>query len=154
MTNRDAWVYNYDQQALTNNVKRTINFYNSEVKRWQKRKQVKIKGLEQGNLQVQEMKHPKKDKNYDLSTIIYNDDIIISAIPEEAYRYEVAGRSAVWWIMNRYQVKTDNKSGIINDPNKWSDDPRYIIDLLARVVTVSIESVKLIDELANIKKAA
>ena len=49
--------------------------------------------------------------------------------------------------MNRYQVKTDKKSGIVNDPNTWSDDPHYIIDLLARIVTVSIESVKLIDSL-------
>ena len=115
---------------------------------------LKIKGLEQGNLQVQKMKHPKKNKVDDLSTIIYNDDITISGIPEEAYRYEVAGRSAVWWIMNRYQIKTDKKSGIVNDPNKWSNDPRYTIDLLARVVTVSVESYRLIDELANIKKAA
>jgi len=117
---------------------------------------LKITGLACGNLQVQKiMRHPKtKDKQEDRSTIIYNDDITISGIPEEAYRYEVAGRSAVWWIMNRYQVKTDKKSGIVNDPNRWSDDPRYIIDLLARVVTVSIESVKLIDELDNTKKAA
>ncbi len=93
------------------------------------------------------MKHPKVGKENDLSQIIYNDDITISGIPEEAYRYEVAGRSAIWWIMNRYRIKTDKKSGIVNDPNKWSDDPHYIIELLQRVVTVSVESVKLISAL-------
>ena len=108
---------------------------------------LKITGLEQSNLRVQKMKHPKNGKENDLSTIIYNDDITISNIPEEAYRYEVAGHSAIWWIMNRYQVKTDKKSSIVNDPNKWSDHPHYIIGLLARIVTVSIESFKLIDAL-------
>ena len=108
---------------------------------------LKITGLEQSNLRVQKMKHPKNGKENDLSTIIYNDGITISNIPEEAYRYEVAGRSAIWWIMNRYQVKIDKKSSIVNDPNTYSDDPHYIIDLLARIVTVSIESVKLIDSL-------
>ena len=108
---------------------------------------LKITGMDKNNLRVQKMKHPKINKENNLSTIIYNDDITITGIPEEAYRYEVAGHSAIWWIMNRYQVKTDKKSGIVNDPNAWSDDPRYIIDLLARIVTVSIESVKLIDAL-------
>ena len=115
---------------------------------------LKITGLEHGNLRVQKMKHPKQGKENDLSTIIYNDDITISGIPEEVYRYEVAGRSAIWWIMNRYRVKTDKKSGIVNDPNAWDmqgslqlPDSRYIIDLFACTVTVSIESVKLIDSL-------
>jgi predicted helicase len=49
--------------------------------------------------------------------------------------------------MERYQVKTDKASGIVNDPNQWSDDPRYILDLLKRIVTVSLESVKIIDAL-------
>ena len=119
--------------------KRHVNYEQEEPYK------LKITGLEANNLRVQKMKHPKNGKENDLSTIIYNDDITISGIPEEAYNYKVAGRSAIWWIMNRYQVKTDKKSGIVNDPNKWSDDPRYIIDLLARIVTVSIESVRLID---------
>ena len=87
-----------------------------------------------------------------MSTIIYNDDITISGIPAEAYRYELHGNSAIWWIMNRYHIKTDKNSGIVNDPNKWSDDPRYIIDLLARIVKVSVESVKLINALPDFKE--
>ena len=142
---KDFWQYANVGKKLA---KLHVNY--EQVKKYP----LKIMGLERGSLRVQKMKHPKRGKENDLSTIIYNDDITISAIPEEAYRYEVAGRSAIWWIMNRYQVKTDKKSGIVNDPNTYSDDPRYIIDLLARIVTVSIESVKLIDSLPDFKEAS
>ncbi|MHA7126267.1 type ISP restriction/modification enzyme [Janibacter indicus] len=86
----------------------------------------------------------------DRSTIVYNDRITLSGIPEEAYRYMLGSRSAIEWIMDRYQVKTDKASGIVNDPNDWSrevEDPRYIIDLLARIVNVSLETMKIVDAL-------
>ena len=86
----------------------------------------------------------------DRSTIVYNGHITLSGIPEEAYRYMLGSRSAIEWIMDRYQVKTDKASGIVNDPNDWSrevEDPRYIIDLLARIVTVSLETMKIVDAL-------
>ena len=51
------------------------------------------------------------------------------------------------WIIERYQVKVDKDSKIVNDPNTWSDEPRYIVDLLARIVRVSIESVEIVDSL-------
>ncbi|MGD9997239.1 MAG: type ISP restriction/modification enzyme [Ilumatobacteraceae bacterium] len=90
------------------------------------------------------------DENKDRSTIIYNDRITLTGIPEGAYRYMLGSRSAVEWIIDRYQVKTDKDSGIVNDPNDWSrevGDPRYIIDLLARIVTVSLETMKIVDSL-------
>ncbi|MGH3405241.1 MAG: type ISP restriction/modification enzyme, partial [Streptosporangiaceae bacterium] len=71
----------------------------------------------------------------------------ISNIPEEAYRYQLGARSAIEWIVDRYQVKTDKDSGIVNDPNDWSEDPRYIVDLLRRIVTVSLETMKVVDAL-------
>ncbi|WP_284304484.1 type ISP restriction/modification enzyme [Mobilicoccus caccae] len=86
----------------------------------------------------------------DKSTIKYNGRITVSGIPEDAYRYMLGSRSAVEWIMDRYQVKTDKASGIVNDPNDWSrevGDPRYILDLLARIVTVSVETMKIVDAL-------
>jgi len=86
----------------------------------------------------------------DRSTIVYNSRITLSGIPEEAYRYMLGSRSAIEWIIDRYQVKTDKASGIVNDPNDWSrevSDPRYIIDLLARIVTVSLETMKIVDAL-------
>ncbi|MBM6588948.1 type ISP restriction/modification enzyme [Brevibacterium sp. RIT 803] len=86
----------------------------------------------------------------DFSTIRYNDRITVSGIPEEAYRYQLGSRSAIEWIIDRYHIKTDKPSGIVNDPNDWSrevGDPRYILDLLARVVTVSVETMKIVDAL-------
>lgn len=96
---------------------------------------------------VTKMKFPKKRGEADHSTIIYNHRITISNIPEEAYRYQLGARSAIEWIIDRYQVKVDKPSGIVNDPNEWSDDPRYIIDLLKRIVTVSLETMKIVDAL-------
>lgn len=86
----------------------------------------------------------------DRSVIQYNDRIALSGIPDEAYRYMLGSRSAVEWIIDRYYVKTDKKSGIVNDPNDWSrevGDPRYVVDLLARIVTVSVETMKIVDAL-------
>ncbi len=82
--------------------------------------------------------------------IHYNDRITLRGIPEDAYRYMLGSRSAIEWIIDRYYVKTDKKSGIVNDPNDWSrevGDPRYILDLLARIVTVSVETNKIVDNL-------
>ncbi|MFD3897304.1 DEAD/DEAH box helicase [Streptomyces rochei] len=93
------------------------------------------------------MKFATRNGKKDKSTIIYNSRVTLSNIPEEAYRYELAGRPAVEWIIERFWRKLDKPSGIINDPNDWSDDPRYIIDLLKRIVTVSLETTKLVEEL-------
>jgi len=86
----------------------------------------------------------------DVSTIVYNDHITLRGVPEAAYRYLLGSRSAIEWIMERYQVKVDKASTIRNDPNDWSrevGDPRYIIDLLARIVTVSLETMAIVDAL-------
>ncbi|WDZ93838.1 DEAD/DEAH box helicase family protein [Nocardiopsis sp. HUAS JQ3] len=93
---------------------------------------------------VQKMKFKSKD---DRSAIVYNSRVTVSGVPERAYRYQLGARSAIEWIIDRYQVKTDKASGIINDPNDWSEDPRYIIDLLERIVTVSLETVNIVEAL-------
>lgn len=93
---------------------------------------------------VTKMKFIKKD---DRSTIIYNNDITIRNIPEKAYQYMVNGRSAIEWIMDQYQVKTDKKSGITDDPNDYSNDEKYIFNLLLRIINVSIQTVDLINSL-------
>ena len=93
---------------------------------------------------VKKMKHPKKGI---LDTIIFNDSITIKNIPEKAYEYIVNGRSAIEWIIDQYQVKTDRKSGITDDPNEFSDDSKYILNLLLSVITVSMRTLELIDEL-------
>lgn len=89
----------------------------------------------------------KKDK----STIIFNSDITIKDIPEKAYEYVVNGRSAIEWIMDQYQVKTDKKSGITDDPNDFSDDPKYIFNLLLRIINVSLQTVDLVNSLPKLE---
>lgn len=96
---------------------------------------------------VAKMKIPKIKREQDRSTIIYNSQITLTNIPEEAYRYQLGARSAVEWIIDRYQVRIDRASEIVNDPNEWSEDPRYIIDLLKRIVTVSLETMRIVDAL-------
>ena len=89
----------------------------------------------------------------DRSTVVYNSRITLSGIPEEAYRYQLGSRSAIEWILDRYQVKVDRGpkgSGIGNDPNDRSHEvgyPRSIIDLLARIVPVTLDTPKVADAL-------
>ena len=83
----------------------------------------------------------------DHSKIVVNPYLTLTGIPDDAHRYQVNGRSAIEWILDRYQVKVDKASGIVNDPNTWYADPRYIVDLLARIVRVSLETVAIVDSL-------
>jgi predicted helicase len=93
-----------------------------------------VKGAESGFFKVEKMRFPAKtDKN----TIIYNSQITISNIPAEAYEYVVNGKSAIEWLMERYQITTNKDSGIKNDPNDWADEvgkPRYIRKPLAKCI--------------------
>ena len=85
--------------------------------------------------------------------IIYNSYVTIGDIPADAHRYMLGSRSALEWIIDRYQVKTDKASGIVNDPNHWcreSDNPRYIVDLIKRVTRVSVETMKIVDSLPEL----
>jgi predicted helicase len=93
-------------------------------------------------------------KNKDRSRIIYNQHITLAGVPDAAYEYTIGSRSAIEWIMERYQVKTDKASGIVNDPNDWCEelgDPRYIVDLVKRVVTVSLETMKIVEALPPLR---
>ena len=122
---------------------------------------------ERGPYQVTKMRFAKKecpvDENRngkldrweleDRSRILYNDRITIRGIPLAAYDYVVNGKSAIEWVMERYQVTTNKDSGIVNDPNKWlaeSGDERYIVDLILKVVTVSMETQKIIAKLPRL----
>ncbi len=87
---------------------------------------------------------------WDKTKIIYNSHVTLSGIPLDAYEYVVNGKPAIEWILERYQVTRDKDSGIVNDPNDWCTEhnqPRYIIDLLKRVVRVSIETMKIVKRL-------
>lgn len=117
---------------------------------------VEITPLVNPSYKVTKMRFAKKrDENgksvNDLSTIIFNSDITISNIPEKAYEYVVNGRSAIEWIIDQYQVKTDKKSGITDDPNDYSDDEKYIFNLLLRIINVSVQTVDLINSLPELE---
>ena len=86
-------------------------------------------------------------RNKDKTTIIYNSIVTLSGIPLEAYDYVVNGKPALEWIIERYQFTKDKDSGITNNPNDWSDDPRYILDLVKRIVRVSLETMKIVNSL-------
>lgn len=106
--------------------------------------------METGDHRVSKMVFGKKDGKPDKSVIVYNGNVTLSGIPLEAYEYIVNGKSALDWIMERYAVTKDRDSGIENDPNAWSEDPRYIIDLVKRIVRVSLETVAIVKGLPGI----
>jgi len=97
------------------------------------------------------MRFPKVKRQEDRTTIIFNQYVTLKAIPESAYEYIVNGKPAIEWIMERYAVTTDRDSGIKNDPNEWSDDPRHIVDLVKRIVRVSLETNRIVSELPKFK---
>ena len=91
----------------------------------------------------------------DKSTVIYNSNITMTGIPLEAYNYVVNGKAALDWVMERQCVKTDKKSGIINDANAYANetvgDPAYPLKLFQRVITVSLETMKIVRNLPKLE---
>ena len=96
------------------------------------------------NWRVERMKL-SKDKRW----LIYNDFLTLSGMPPEVFEYRLGNRSALDWIIDQYQVSTDKRSGITNDPNR-ADDPQYIVRLIGQVITISLETVTLVASLFNI----
>lgn len=95
---------------------------------------------------VNKMKHPKKGK---LDTIIFNSDITIAGIPEQAYEYVINGKSAIKWLMEEYKV-SKYSNGLTDDPNDFSDDPKYIFNLLLSIINVSMQTVDLVNSLPSL----
>ena len=99
---------------------------------------------------VQQMRFAGSGKQTDRTKIVYNAHLTLAGIREEAYHYQLGSRSAVEWVMDRYRVTTDKASGIVKDPNDWAaeqGDPRYIVELVKPVVTVSLETMQIVDAL-------
>ncbi len=93
------------------------------------------------NWQVEKMRFSK-----DKTQIHYNDYFTLVGIPPEAFDYRLGSRSAVEWIVDQYRVKVDKRSGIRNDPNR-SDAPQYIVDLIRRIITLSLRTVEIVNNL-------
>ena len=97
------------------------------------------------------MRFENKDQK---DIIIFNSDIKIKNIPLEAYEYQVNGKSAIEWIMERYAVTVSKDSQIENNPNLWCEEnknPRYILDLLLSVILLSLKTNELIKKLPRIE---
>lgn len=113
---------------------------------------ISIESKSNPSYEVKKMKFAKvKKSEKDRSTIIFNTDLTIKNIPDKAYEYIVNGRSAIEWIMDQYQVKTDKKTGITDNPNNFSDDPKYIFNLLLRIINVSVQTVDLVNSLPKLE---
>ena len=85
----------------------------------------------------------------DKTQLKYNDFLTLDGIPAAAYDYRLGNRSALEWVVDQYRVKTDKRSGIVNDPNR-ADQPQYIVDLIARVITVSLKTVEIVGKLPDL----
>ncbi len=97
-------------------------------------------------------KDPETGKSInDRSTVIYNTKITLSGIPEAAWDYVVNGKAALDWVMERQAVRVDKASGIVNDANDWATETmgnaKYPLELFQRVVTVSLETQKIVNAL-------
>ena len=111
---------------------------------------VNVIGELSNNFKVDKMRFTKKDQK---DTIIYNSQISITNIPSKAYEYVVNGKSAIEWIIERFQITTNKDSGIINNPNEWADEvgkPRYILDLLLSIINVSVQTVDIVNSLPKV----
>lgn len=112
------------------------------------------KRLTEADYRVEKMRYGKKGKEKDLTTLHYNDAITLTGIPQEAYDYVVNGKPALDWVVERQCVKTDKASGIVNDANDWATEtmgnPRYPLELFLRVITVSLETMKIVNALPRL----
>ena len=96
------------------------------------------------NWRVEKMRLSK-----DKTQLVYNDFLTLEGIPPKAFDYRLGNRSALEWVIDQYRVKTDKRSGIVNDPNR-TDDLRYIVKLIGKVITVSLETVEIVEGLPDL----
>ena len=95
----------------------------------------------QVDLAVERMKFSK-----DKTRLTYNDFLALEGIPPEVFEYRLGNRSALEWVVDQYRVKVDKRSGIVNNPNR-EEDPEYILRLIGQVITVSLETVEIVEGL-------
>ena len=110
-----------------------------------------LRGLDSKDFTVSEMKFADKTTK---DSLIFNPNITISNIPPKAYQYVLNGKSPLEWVIGRYQVKQDKKSQLINDPNDWAKEtnqPRYILDLVLKVINLSVKTVDIVEKLPKLR---
>jgi len=115
---------------------------------------VALDDLRPEDFTVERMKYGKTQGGKDTTTIVYNRHITIRNIPRAAYDYVVNGRSAIDWVVERQGVRTDKASGIVSDANRYAretlNNPRYPLELLLRVITVSLTTLDVVRKLPEL----
>lgn len=149
-TAADFWAFSQAGRKLAD-----LHVNYETVEPYQLTVQTSGKPLTPSDYRVEKMKYGKSGKEKDLTTLNYNDKITLTGIPLEAYEYVVNGKPALDWVVERQCVKTDKASGIVNDANDWAtktmNNPRYPLELFMRVVTVSIETMKIVKGLPKLE---
>jgi predicted helicase len=107
-------------------------------------------GKDISDLSVEKLSYKKSGKVVDKTSIIFNHNLVVSGIPLKAHEFKIGTKSAIDWVVERYQVSVDKASNLRNDPNEWAEEagnPGYVLDLLSKVVTVAIETQELLEGL-------
>jgi predicted helicase len=84
--------------------------------------------------------------NSDKTSLVVNETLTLTGIQPECFEYRLGNRSALEWIIDQYQVTEDLRTDRVSDPNK-KDDPEYIVRLVCQIVTVSMETVRMVNDL-------
>ena len=134
----DFWSFSKAGAALAD-----LHINYESVPKYDKLRKVETPGM-QVNWDVEKMKLSK-----DKTQLIYNDFLTLEGIPVEVYDYKLGTRSALEWVVDQYRVKTDKRSGIVNDPNR-TEEPQYIVDLIGSVINVSLKTVEIIESLPTL----
>ena len=134
----DFWGFSKAGTALAD-----LHVNYESVPKYDKLRKVETPGM-QVNWDVEKMRLSK-----DKTQLTYNDFLTLEGIPAEVYDYRLGTRSALEWIVDQYRVKIDKRSGIVNDPNR-AEEPQYIVDLIARVITVSLKTVEIVKGLPEL----
>ena len=108
----------------------------------------KLKHIETPGMPI-DWRVEKMKLSRDKTQLKYNDFLTLDGIPAAVYDYRLGNRSALEWVIDQYRVKTDKRSGIVSDPNR-ADQPQYIVDLIARVITVSLKTVEVVKSLPEL----
>lgn len=116
---------------------------------YQDQPEYKLKWIESDDAPIS-YRVEKMKLSRDKTQLVVNDFLTLASIPPRAFDYRLGNRSALHWIIDRYRVRTDKRSGIVNDPNRL-DDPQYIIRLIGKVITVSLETARIVEGLPELQ---
>jgi len=144
-TAKDFWIFSKAGRELAE-----LHLNYDTVGQYPLMLETKTEELAEEDYRVEKMKFDKKDR----SRLIYNKKVTLSGIPLEAYDYIVNGKPALDWVVDRYCVKSHKASEIINNANDWAletmNNPRYPLELFMRVITVSLETMKIVKGLPKL----